>query len=80
MTAPLDDLPEAPASAHRGAVPRDRDEPAMFLERAQLVSDRRIAVPPARLSGRAQAGLWMLRTFALVVGFMVIYTFVAQLH
>ncbi len=52
----------------------------MFLEREQLVSDRSIAVPPAQLTRRARAGLWLLRIFALIVSFMVIYTFVAQLH
>ncbi len=52
----------------------------MFLEREQLVSDRSIAVPPAQLSRRARAGLWLLRIFALIVSFMVIYTFASQLH
>jgi hypothetical protein len=52
----------------------------MFLEQEQLVSDRLIAVPPARLSGRAKAALWILRVLALIVSFMVIYTFVSQLH
>ena len=52
----------------------------MFLERDQLVSDRSIPVPPARLSRRARAALWLLRIFALIVTFMVIYAFVSQLH
>jgi hypothetical protein len=52
----------------------------MFLEQEQLVSDRAISVLPARLSGRARAALWLLRIFALIVSFMVIYTFVSQLR
>jgi len=51
-----------------------------FLEPEQLASDRSISVPPAQLSAGARAGLWFLRVFALIVSFMVIYTFVAQLH
>jgi hypothetical protein len=80
MTPPtnIDTTPRA--SARQGQPPRDDHEPIMFLEQEQLVSDRSIAVPPARLSGRAKAALWLLRIFALIVSFMVIYTFVAQLH
>jgi hypothetical protein len=37
-------------------------------------------VPPAPLSGRARAALWVLRIFALIVSFTVIYTFITQLH
>jgi hypothetical protein len=32
------------------------------------------------LSRRARAALWLFRIFALVVSFLVIYTFVSQLH
>lgn len=61
-----------------------RDEPAveemvMFLERDQLVADRRHPRGPAALSRSAKVGLWSLRIFAFIVGAMVIYTFLAQL-
>lgn len=55
------------------------EELVMFLERDQLVSDKRLPVPRARLSPRATAGLWALRIFAFIVGAMVIYTFFSQL-
>jgi cytochrome c-type biogenesis protein CcmH/NrfF len=51
----------------------------MSLERDQLVAGRHRALPPARLSPRARLALWALRVFVLVLGAMVIYTFVAQL-
>ncbi len=78
---PLTDIDTAPqASAQQGQPPREGEELTMFLEQNQLVSDRSIRVPPARLSGRARAALWLLRVFALIVSFMVIYTFLSQLH
>ena len=52
----------------------------MFLERDQLSEGRRVRLPPARLGRAGHLGLWALRIFTLVVGAMVIYTFVAQLH
>lgn len=55
------------------------EELVMFLERDQLVSDKRLPVPRTRLSPRAAAGLWALRIFAFIVGAMVIYTFFSQL-
>jgi len=55
------------------------DELIMFLERDQLVADTSQPVPRAHLSPRAKAALWSLRVFVLVVSFMVIYTFIAQL-
>ena len=78
---PPPDVHTAPhVSAPDGPPARDGEELIMFLEQEQFVSDRSIAVPPARLSGRAKAALWLLRIFALIVSFMVIYTFAAQLH
>ena len=74
----IDTTPQA--SAQHGQPSRDGEELIMFLEQQQFVSDRSIAVAPARLSGRAKAALWILRVFALIVSFMVIYTFVSQLH
>ncbi len=51
-----------------------------YLERDQLEAEMERRLPPARLGRRAQLGLWLLRVFVLVLAFMVIYTFVAQLH
>jgi hypothetical protein len=57
----------------------DAEELVMFLERDQLVADRRQPRGRATLSRPAKLGLWSLRIFALIVGAMVIYTFFAQL-
>ncbi len=51
----------------------------MFLERDQLVADTSQPVARAHLGPRANAALWGLRGFVLVVSFMVIYTFLHQL-
>jgi hypothetical protein len=59
--------------------PIEPEELVMFLERDQLMSDRRRPLPPAEVGGRAHAALWALRIFVLIVGLMVIYTFCAQL-
>jgi hypothetical protein len=75
------DLQTAPQGwADPGHPAGEDEERIMFLEPHQFVSDRSIAMPPARLSRRARAGLWLLRIFALIVSLMVIYTFIAQLH
>ena len=61
---------------------RDRDdseELVMFLERDQLVVDRERPLAQAALGRRSQAALWSLRVFVIVVGLMVIYTFLAKL-
>jgi len=58
---------------------REREELVMYLERDQLVSDKRRPVPRARLSSRVEMALWALRVFALVVSAMVVYTFIVQL-
>ena len=57
---------------------RTDDELIMVLERDQLVVDKARPVPRARLSARANAALWALRVFVVVVSAMVIYTFVSQ--
>ena len=59
--------------------PQDDEEIVMFLERDQLSEGRRVRLPAARVGRAGQAALWALRIFTLVVGVMVIYTFVAQL-
>ncbi len=68
------------APARRSEPPHEGEQLIMYLEHEQLASDRSIAVPPAQLSRRARAALWLLRIFALIVSFMVIYTFVSQLR
>jgi hypothetical protein len=55
------------------------EELIMFLERDQLVADRRRPLPPAPVGPRTHLALWSLRIFVLVVGAMVVYTFCAQL-
>jgi len=69
------DKPRAAGHAPRARTARQRP-----LDRGPAASDRSIAVPPAQLSRRARAALWLFRIFALVVSFLVIYTFVSQLH
>ena len=76
----LTNIPTPPQASTQQQPARDGEQLIMFLERDQLVSDRSIPVPPARLSRRTRAALWLLRIFALIVTFMVIYTFVSQLH
>jgi hypothetical protein len=56
------------------------DDLIMHLERDQLVAETFRPVPRAALSRRTRIALWALRVFVVVVGLMVIYTFVAQLH
>jgi hypothetical protein len=51
----------------------------MELERDQLVAETSRPLPPAAVGPRALAGLWALRVFVVLLGAMVIYTFVAQL-
>ncbi|HWD86326.1 MAG TPA: hypothetical protein VG321_11275 [Solirubrobacteraceae bacterium] len=51
-----------------------------FLEADQLVSDTSRPLPRAKLTRRGDLGLWALRIFAALMGVLVIYTFIAQLH
>jgi hypothetical protein len=59
---------------------RAEDELIMHLERDQFVAETSRPVPRAPLGARANAGLWALRVFVVIVSLMVIYTFAAQLH
>jgi hypothetical protein len=59
---------------------RSQDELIMDLERDQFVAATSRPLPPARLSPHATIGLWTLRAVAVLLGLMVIYTFVAELH
>jgi hypothetical protein len=57
----------------------DDEQLVMYLEPDQLVTDKSRPIPRAPLSKHANAALWALRVFALIVSAMVIYTFVSQL-
>ena len=59
---------------------RSQEELIMGLERDQFVAETSRPVPRARLGPRAMLGLWTLRAFALLVGLIVVYTFIAELH
>jgi len=74
--------PHGPALAEGDLQQQERfeDELIMHLERDQFVAETSRPVPAAALSTRAQAGLWALRVFVVLVGLMVIYTFVDQLQ
>jgi hypothetical protein len=58
---------------------RAEDQLIAHLERDQLVAETSRPLPRAVLSRTATAALWALRAFVLVVGAMVIYTFIEQL-
>jgi hypothetical protein len=57
----------------------EQEELIMDLERDQFVAETSRPVSRAQLSASASAGLWALRVFVVLVGLMVIYTFVEQL-
>jgi hypothetical protein len=57
----------------------EREELIAYLEADQLVAERSRPLGRATLSRRTAAALWALRIFVIVVGVMVIYTFVASL-
>lgn len=57
-----------------------QEELIMDLERDQFVAETSRPVPEAALSGHTKIGLWVLRVFVILVGLMVIYTFIDQLH
>jgi hypothetical protein len=59
---------------------RAADELFEELERDQLVAETSRPVARAALGRYAAATLWALRVFVMVVGAMVIYTFIVQLH
>lgn len=77
MTEPVT-TPGSPARQHAERAPGS-EELILFLERDQLVADTSKPVPRAHLSPRVNAALWSLRIFSVVVGAMVIYTFIQQL-
>ena len=65
---------------HRPRAEPPEDELIMHLERDQFVAETSRPVPSAPLSARANAGLWMLRVFVVLVSLMVVYTFIDQLR
>jgi hypothetical protein len=54
-------------------------DPNTHLELDQFVAQTSRPVTRAELGPRARAGLWALRVAAIVLGAMVVYTFVYQL-
>jgi hypothetical protein len=84
MTARPGEVNDAASVPEEERDPRRReraeDELIMHLERDQLVAETARPVPRAALGRRALAALWALRVFVVVVGAMVIYTFIDQLH
>jgi hypothetical protein len=74
-TDPASQPSAQPAHSRHGG-----EERIAFLEREQLVSDRSKPVSRAHLGRGAVLALWALRIFAMVVSFMVIYTFIVQLN
>ncbi len=81
-------LPRLDSSQHLPAVdpadlqPQERyeDELIMHLERDQFVAETSRPLPRAELTQRVVVALWALRVFVTLIGLMVIYTFVDQLH
>jgi hypothetical protein len=78
----VDDAHHYPSIQERDLQSQERyeDELIMHLERDQFVAETSRVIPRAELSTRAIAGLWALRVFVVLVGLMVVYTFVDQLH
>lgn len=65
-----DNRPVSPPRTAAGPVPEAAQRPGGAGGRP---------LPRARLSGRPAAALWALRVFVVVLGAMVVYTFVAGL-
>ncbi len=59
--------------------PGGEPDPLRYLEPDQLVADRARPLAQALLSRRASVGLWALRVLVLVLGAMVVVTFISQL-
>jgi hypothetical protein len=60
-------------------LPSEGEPLIQYLERDQLTADTSQPLARARISRRASAAVWALRIFVLIVGAMVMYTFIAQL-
>jgi hypothetical protein len=57
----------------------DHEELIEYLESDQLVRERSRPVERRPMNRRVALALWTLRVFVIVVGAMVIYTFIARL-
>jgi hypothetical protein len=68
-----------PTRTNREHAAADDEQLVMYLEPDQLVTDKSRPIPRAPLGKQANAALWALRVFVLIVSAMVIYTFVSQL-
>ena len=82
QTPAIDDAYRASSAGKQDPQPEEpfQDELIMHLERDQFVDETSRPVPRAALGPRATAALWALRVFVVLVGLMVIYTFIHQLH
>jgi hypothetical protein len=82
QTPVIPDVHRGPGIRERDLQSQERfeDELIMHLERDQFVAETSRPVPRAVLSARVTAGLWALRVFVVLVGLMVIYTFIDQLR
>jgi hypothetical protein len=80
--APLPPALTCPPIAEQDLQAQERaeDELVLHLERDQFVAETSRPVPRAPLGARTRAALWALRVFVVLVGAMVIYTFLEQLH
>jgi hypothetical protein len=78
---PASDSVLRPEQDPQAPVPEEpKEEMIMHLQRDQTVSQTSRPVPRVRLGPRTAASLWALRLFVVVVGAMVIYTFIVRLH
>jgi len=76
---PATALEPEPATALEPEPATDLERELMsYLEPTQLVSGTSRPVPRRSLSPRADAALWALRIVVMILGAMVIYTFVSQ--
>ncbi len=78
----LSDAPRSATAEETDLQPQEHfeDELIMHLERDQFVAETSRPVPPAELGARATAGLWALRVLVVLIGLMVLYTFIDQLR
>jgi hypothetical protein len=76
------DKPHPPPIPARDVQSEERyeDELIMSLERDQFVAETSRPLPRAVLTRGVVAALWGLRIFVTLLGLMVVYTFVYQLH
>jgi hypothetical protein len=72
--------PDEPETVAAPLPPHGEDaELVMYLEPDQLSAGTAVPLPRARLGSATTAFLWALRFFVLLLGAMVVYTFVSQI-